>query len=279
MTTQTYDSSKPLVSDEGELNKRQFEAALRSIFIRPVFQCEHGTLLAPGEGQVPHYEEVVHPLLQEEGVEFFEDAYKGADLMSFSWDSDMPVSWGLTLSVFSVRSRIHYLYLTGDVLDELSSHCRIIARIEGKLTRALMGEVFRALMHENGKSFHVDFFGSLPTDTTNHAWDLFGEEVVKQVYREWMNWMVDVLGGGHWSDLVEEAGIIEPDEGASAAPLSGHKEVFGAVKDVGGFAAYEKLQGLKDQNLSQSEKQDILDRYFERSYKTESSENWNNGRS
>jgi hypothetical protein len=70
----------------------------------------------------------------------------------------------------------------------------------------------RRLLDRNGKSFGVDVFGSLPTQTTNRAPELIPEPVVRQAYFDLLEYWEREQGGA-WLGIAEEhhGRIVEPN--------------------------------------------------------------------
>lgn len=259
---------RPLIDrSTGELNEHPFQALLASVFSKPILKLREGTLYACPRKQEKRYEKQVHPRLQhDEGVTPTYDIMRSSEeLLSFGWSSGMPCSWSLGLWIHSVGPRTHYFFLNGDVDPTDFASRQILARLEGKPTARLLFESLRAILHRNGELVGHGIFGSLPTATVNHRPDLIDGDSLRQLYREWMNHAAGTAGIASWTDLTSDLDITLP-------------EALGQMKEVGGPLAWEALRGLKEKALNPSEKQEILDRFFEATYRRAPVEGTSDGR-
>jgi hypothetical protein len=88
----------------------------------------------------------------------------------------------------------------------------VLAAIEPGDDPLAVSGTLRRLLVRNGKDFAVEVFGSLPTETANHAPELVSTSTVRQAYFELLEWWEHEQGGA-WDGLAEEhyGRIVEPN--------------------------------------------------------------------
>jgi hypothetical protein len=97
-------------------------------------------------------------------------------LLRFYWDGLGPTSWVAGLVLIGNGKRRYLSYW-----NELESYLTVAA-IEPSDDPLAISGTLQLLLSRNGRGFGVDIFGSLPTETTNHAPLLVEESVIRQAY-------------------------------------------------------------------------------------------------
>jgi hypothetical protein len=128
------------------------------------------------------------------------------ELLRFYWEGLGPISWGAGLVLIG-NGRRRYLACW----DEIESY-RALAALDPWDDPLAVSAVVKRLLVRNGATFGIAMFGSLPTETSNHAPDLVPVTVVRQAYFDLMQWW-ECERGSPWIDLADEhfGRIVEPN--------------------------------------------------------------------
>ena len=114
--------------------------------------------------------------------------------------------WWLGLGPTSSGAEIQLLHPTADrwyacwVTEE--EWPTVVAAFE-PLSAVTLRAFVTDLLADNGASYGVGLFGSLPSMTTNHRSDLIPADVVKEAYRAWLDRTGDAWGTG-WESLRDD---------------------------------------------------------------------------
>jgi hypothetical protein len=128
-------------------------------------------------------------------------------LLGFYWDGFGPMSWVAGLVLIGSGRRRYLCYW-----DETESYRALAAVEPWDDPLSVSGTVGRVLAR-NGKGFGVDLFGSLPHETTNHAYGLVSRAAVRQAYLDLLQW---------WERSREAPGSASPRSttAASSSPTT-----------------------------------------------------------
>ncbi|MDQ7844557.1 MAG: hypothetical protein QN129_13535 [Armatimonadota bacterium] len=194
-----------------------------------------------------------------EALELLERRWATEVVMPFEWEGFGPISSSAQLRLLDVGDGQAYVL---PVVEE--APLRTIAAIQpGKAPRACAA-FFRSLLQDNGNSYGIDLFGSLPSQTVNHRPDLVPTSAVLQGYWEWMRWAVEHIGPEVWTDLRDSVidELVEPD------PLQRSLRLLRQVPlhDPDALGAWLEAQEREGTELSEEDRLRIFQGYFSRSY-------------
>lgn len=82
-----------------------------------------------------------------------------------------------------------------------ASRLAAVAAIEPQNSTEAFSAFFRSFISQNGTTYGVEIFGSLPWETMNERPDLIPEEIVFKAYGEWMTWASRTEGPDVWRTL------------------------------------------------------------------------------
>ena len=147
---------------------------------------------------------------------------------------------------------------------------RVIAAVEPKDSRLALSDLFRSLIRENGVSYQVELFGSLPTRTTNYRPDLIPAAVIKEGYWDWMEW-ASSGGVDSWANLRDgvirkaiDPGPLVPMGKLLSELARFAKHVPPRPEEIAAYLAAKEREGA---TLSTEDRRRILDLYFSQAYK------------
>jgi hypothetical protein len=176
-----------------------------------------------------------------------QNAIEERTLLDFHWDGIGPASWVAGLVLIG-NGRKRYLAFW----DEVESY-RALAVLHPWDDGLAVSAVVKRVLSCNGAAFGIALFGSLPTETTNHAIELVSRDVVRQAYFDLMQWWERV--GGAWLNLAEEhfGRIVEPNH------LQRSLDILGALRQPAERAAESAA-------MSDDARQRLFDEWFATAY-------------
>ena len=136
-------------------------------------------------------------------LEMLGQHYRAEQWFSFYWDSIGPTSWCSSLWLLRREDRSSIVGLLHE--DQPLYLLGIVKSDDDPL---LLSRLFTRIVEDNGASFGVQLFGSLPIETTNWLPHLVPEQVVKQAYWDWQEWCEQVEGSA-WLNLEETLASYE----------------------------------------------------------------------
>jgi|GEM_PF-4030746 hypothetical protein len=183
-------------------------------------------------------------------------------LIDASWEGFGPVSSGADLELLDVGKSQAYVLL----LQE-EQPLRALAAIRPGSSARAISAFFLSLLEDNGGSYGVELFGSLPTETTNHRPDLIPVLAVWEAYWRWMQWATEEYGAEVWTDLQDTLiyGLLEshPLRRASRILRELPLSRLGRPKEVLRWLRARREEG---EELSPEDRMRIFANYFLRSY-------------
>lgn len=182
-------------------------------------------------------------------------------LVSFQWDG---------LGATSSAAWIELLHLGGSRsfacwLPE-EDESKVIAALE-PLCPAITSAFLADLVPENGSSYGVWMFGSLPTSTVNHRPDLIDITVVREAYWQWIE-SASARDPALWASLRDS--VIAASE--TPDPLHRSIRVLEQLKQLGTPPTTDSIGRYLDDGvragraISDSERRLIFENYFAVSY-------------
>lgn len=193
-------------------------------------------------------------LLAEQGIE-------ERRLLDLYWDGFGPTSWVAGVVSIGNRRRRYLCYW-----NELESYLALAAIEPWDDPLALSGTV-RRLLDRNGNAFGVDVFGSLPTETTNHAPELIPEPVVRQAYFDLLDYWEREQGGA-WLTVAEDyyGRLVEPNHLQRCLDLL---ETLPQLDEQEGVGSWLAERDAESDALPLEARQRLFDEWFAGAYAEE----------
>ena len=134
--------------------------------------------------------------------------------------------------------------------------------------RAFVAQLFR----DNGRSYGIGLFGSLPSEVTNHRADVLPPDVLKEAFWQWLE-QRDAEGRNVWAKLRNRTigQLEEPDSLQRSTGLLDKLVRLGPE----GYLAATKLERVE---LPEAHRRLILDNYFALSYREQAVSDREGGR-
>jgi len=193
-------------------------------------------------------------------LDLLESRWPTALLINFEWDSIGPMSSFVQLRLLDIGDgRAYVLPLIED------APLLAIAAVEPKGAHQAFSEFFISLLQDNGASYGVQLFGSLPSRTTNYRPDLVPVSAVARAYWLWMEWAVEEIGSTVWTDL-QDTVILEATEPNPMKRSLRTLLQLPLLSDPEAIEDWLEERECEGDNLSDEERMRIFEAYLSTSY-------------
>jgi hypothetical protein len=169
------------------------------------------------------------------------------DVLSFTWLGETPLAFSAAVKMLDLGER-GYLCVWNECHSFLA-----VARLDPWQDELVLSAAVKQLLHENGRRYGLEVFGSIPHETVNFRPELVFTAVVKQAYFDWLQWAwKDPPPSRAWARVSSEP--TPADEWLAVARA---EPVITVAKD-----ALRSWEALADIRLQQR-----FDRWFELAYR------------
>ncbi len=207
------------------------------------------------------FEELASPEGAARALELIEEGWDTESLLSFWWDAFGPMSSSAGLLALDVGDGRRYVLAH---IEEQPLYA--VAAIEPGTASGTYEPFILSLLSDNGNSYGIDLFGSLPSGIENHRPDLIPWRIILESCREWMDWAAENIGPEVWADLRDSLvnELLEPDNLQRSLRML--KQMAPFLRNPEALRGWLQEREQEGEDLSEDDKSLIFELYFTGSY-------------
>ena len=234
-----------------DLFRTEFQESIDVAFIETRLATSRGRVLAPLEpfGLRTTIQEAAEGVVLNR--EDFAGAFPSHTLLDFYWDGFGPTSSGATIDLVDLGATGTLAYW---ITEDAPTYAFALIQPGGDtdIWPAFVVDLFR----DNGESYGIELFGSLPSQTTNGRPDLVPPVALREAFWQWIEGR-EAVGRPQWGHLRDHT--IESLEQPN--PLQRSSDLLRRVARLGidGFLAATEPEHV---DLPEDDRRRILENYF-----------------